>query len=66
VAVVEGVPRLTGAELEATDLRGGAALVTAALFASETSTITGIHHIDRGYDDIVGNLKKIGASIKNA
>ena len=63
VAVVEGVQRLTGAELEATDLRGGAALVTAALFAEGTTGITGISHIDRGYDDIVGNLKKTGANI---
>ncbi|MDR2560022.1 MAG: UDP-N-acetylglucosamine 1-carboxyvinyltransferase [Oscillospiraceae bacterium] len=66
VAVVEGTDKLTGADLEATDLRGGAALITAALFAQKTSTITGITHIDRGYDDIVGNLKKIGANIKNA
>jgi UDP-N-acetylglucosamine 1-carboxyvinyltransferase len=66
VAVVEGVERLTGADLEATDLRGGAALVTAALFAEGTSRICGIPHIDRGYDDIVGNLKKVGADIKNA
>ncbi|MCL1822792.1 MAG: UDP-N-acetylglucosamine 1-carboxyvinyltransferase [Oscillospiraceae bacterium] len=65
VAVVEGVERLTGADLEATDLRGGAALVTAALFAEGTSTITGISHIDRGYDDLVGNLRKIGADIEN-
>jgi UDP-N-acetylglucosamine 1-carboxyvinyltransferase len=64
-AVVEGMPRLTGADLEATDLRGGAALVTAALFAHGTSTITGISHIDRGYDDLVGNLKIIGAKIIN-
>jgi len=66
VAVIEGAKRLTGADLEATDLRGGAALVTAALFAEGTSKITGIPHIDRGYDDIVGSLKKIGADIKNA
>jgi UDP-N-acetylglucosamine 1-carboxyvinyltransferase len=66
IAVVEGVPQLTGAELEASDLRGGAALVTAALFADGVSRISGIPHIDRGYDDIVGNLKNIGAKIKNA
>ncbi|MCL2694049.1 MAG: UDP-N-acetylglucosamine 1-carboxyvinyltransferase [Oscillospiraceae bacterium] len=65
VAVVEGVERLTGADLEATDLRGGAALVTAALFAEGTSRITGISHIDRGYDDLVGNLRSIGADISN-
>ena len=64
VAVIEGTKRLTGADLEATDLRGGAALVTAALFAEGTSRITGISHIDRGYDDITGSLKKIGATIQ--
>ena len=66
MAVVEGVDRLTGAELEASDLRGGAALVTAALFAEGVSRISGISHIDRGYDDIVGNLRKIGADVRNA
>ncbi|MCL2076793.1 MAG: UDP-N-acetylglucosamine 1-carboxyvinyltransferase [Oscillospiraceae bacterium] len=65
VAVVEGVEKLSGAELEATDLRGGAALVTAALYAEGTSKITGISHIDRGYDNLVGNLRKIGAEIMN-
>jgi UDP-N-acetylglucosamine 1-carboxyvinyltransferase len=66
MAVVEGTERLTGAELEASDLRGGAALVTAALFAEGTSRISGTPHIDRGYDDIVGSLKKIGANINYA
>ncbi|MCL2698632.1 MAG: UDP-N-acetylglucosamine 1-carboxyvinyltransferase [Oscillospiraceae bacterium] len=66
IAVVEGVNRLSGADVKATDLRGGAALVTAALFAEGTSRISGISHIDRGYDDLVGNLKKIGADINNA
>jgi UDP-N-acetylglucosamine 1-carboxyvinyltransferase len=65
LAVVEGVERLTGAELEASDLRGGAALVTAALFAEGMSKISGTEHINRGYDNLTGNLKKIGADIKN-
>jgi UDP-N-acetylglucosamine 1-carboxyvinyltransferase len=66
VAVVDGVGRLTGADVIATDLRGGAALVTAALFAEGTSRISGISHIDRGYDDLVGNLKRAGAKISNS
>ncbi|MCL2109565.1 MAG: UDP-N-acetylglucosamine 1-carboxyvinyltransferase [Oscillospiraceae bacterium] len=65
VAVVEGVNKLTGAAIKATDLRGGAALVTAALYADGLSKITGIEHIDRGYDDIVGNLSAIGATVKS-
>jgi UDP-N-acetylglucosamine 1-carboxyvinyltransferase len=66
VAVVEGTPRLTGADLEASDLRGGAALVTAALCAEGTSRITGLPHIARGYDNLVGNLRSVGADIDNA
>ena len=65
VAVVEGVEKLSGADVEATDLRGGAALVTAALFADGISRITGLSHIDRGYDNLVSNLRKIGAEISN-
>ncbi len=52
VAVVEGVPRLTGAKLCAAELRGGAALVTAALAAEGASEVTGLCYIDRGYENI--------------
>lgn len=64
VAVVEGVPLLHGATVMCTDLRGGAALVTAALAAEGTSEITEIHHIERGYQDFENNLSALGADIK--
>lgn len=64
VAVVEGVKRLTGAKVEATDLRGGAALVIAALCAQGQSEIDKVFHIDRGYDKIEDNLTNLGANIK--
>lgn len=64
IAVIEGVPSLSGAGCKATDLRGGAALVCAGLAAGGTTTIGEIHHIERGYDDIVGTLKKLGADIE--
>ncbi len=64
VAVVYGVPALHGAQVQATDLRGGAALVVAALGAEGESRITGLHHIDRGYQDLVGDLTLMGADIR--
>lgn len=64
VAIVEGVPKLTGATCKSCDLRGGAALVTAALGALGTSTISEIRHIERGYDNIVENLKLLNADIE--
>ncbi len=64
VAVVCGVPRLHGAAVEAADLRGGAALVVAALGAEGESRITGIHHICRGYARLEEDLTALGADIK--
>ena len=55
VAVVYGVPRLHGAQVRATDLRGGAALAVAALGAEGRSELTGVHHIDRGYQSLEGD-----------
>lgn len=63
-AVVEGVEALSGARVSATDLRSGAALVTAALSACGTSEITEICHIDRGYENIERYLTQLGAKIK--
>ncbi|SMC41488.1 UDP-N-acetylglucosamine 1-carboxyvinyltransferase [Papillibacter cinnamivorans] len=63
VAVVCGVPRLHGASIKATDLRGGAALVAAALGAEGESRISGISHIDRGYQSLERSLAEIGAEI---
>ena len=63
-AVVKGVDRLYGARVEATDLRGGAAMVIAALIAEGKSEITSISHIDRGYEEIELCLQRLGADIK--
>ena len=64
VAVVQGVRKLSAAELVSPDLRGGAALVIAALSAEGTSSIGGISHIDRGYESIEKALYSVGADIK--
>jgi UDP-N-acetylglucosamine 1-carboxyvinyltransferase len=63
VAVIEGVPALTGAPLEACDLRAGAAMVVAGLAATGETVIDKIHFVERGYEDIVGKLRGIGADI---
>ena len=63
VAVVTGVPRLFGADVRATDLRGGAALLVAGLAAKGTTRIGDIYHIQRGYADPVGDLRALGAEI---
>lgn len=63
-AVVRGVKRLSGAPVKAPDIRAGAALVIAGLAAVGSTVISEIHHIDRGYDDIVGRLATLGAGIE--
>ncbi len=63
-AVVRGVKKLYGANVEAHELRGGAALVLAALAAEGKTEITGTEFIDRGYDGIENNLARCGANIK--
>lgn len=62
-AIVDGIKRLHGAEVRATDLRAGAALVCAGLAADGETKVTQLSHIDRGYDDLVGKLKRLGADI---
>jgi UDP-N-acetylglucosamine 1-carboxyvinyltransferase len=62
-AVVRGVPRLSGAPVKSHDIRAGAAMVVAGLAAEGETTISGVHHIDRGYDDLVGRLRAVGADI---
>ena len=64
VAVVHGVKQLWASNISCTDLRGGAALVVAALKAEGTSQIDKLNHIERGYEDIENNLSKIGVEIK--
>jgi len=63
VAVIEGVDKLTGAPVRASDLRAGAALVIAGLAAEGTTEIEEIGYIERGYEDIVEKLRKLGADI---
>lgn len=62
-ATIVGKDRLTGAPVNATDLRGGAALVIAALAAEGRTEISHIEYIERGYDNIVGKLRGVGADI---
>lgn len=64
VAIVEGVNLLTGAPCKCTDLRGGAALVIAALAAKGQTIVENIHHIKRGYENIDVGLSRLGADIK--
>ena len=62
-AVIRGVEQLVGASVNAPDIRAGAALVVAGLVASGETVINDIHHIDRGYDDLVGKLAALGALV---
>ena len=64
-AIVEGVGRLTGACVKATDLRAGAALVIAGLAAAGRTEVEGVHYIERGYENFVGKLKALGADIES-
>ena len=62
-AIIEGVERLSGAKVKATDLRAGAALIISALCAEGRTEISEVYHIDRGYLNIEEKLKKLGANI---
>jgi UDP-N-acetylglucosamine 1-carboxyvinyltransferase len=62
-AVIRGVEQLVGAPVNAPDIRAGAALVVAGLVATGQTIVSDIHHIDRGYDDLVGRLASLGARI---
>ena len=64
VAVIEGTGKLTGAPVKACDLRAGAALMIAGLAASGVTTIEDIFHIERGYSDMAGKLRALGACIE--
>ena len=63
VAVVEGVKQLVGAPIQACDLRAGAALVIAGLASQGTTELSHIQYIERGYEDLVGKLRAVGADI---
>ena len=64
VAVIEGSAKLTGAVVQACDLRAGAAMVIAGLCASGTTVVEDIHFIERGYENFVGKLRALGADIE--
>lgn len=63
-AIIQGVKKLTAANLEAKDLRGGAALVAAAMMAEGTSSVSGTIYIKRGYENLIEKLSILGAKIK--
>ena len=63
VAIIEGVEQLQGAPIQACDLRAGAALVIAGLAAHGTTELSQIQFIERGYEDLVGKLRAVGADI---
>lgn len=65
-AVIDGPCKLTGCDVRATDLRAGAAMILAGLVAEGTTRIGDLHHIDRGYENIVAKLKNLGADIERA
>ncbi len=64
LAIIEGVERLTGAQLEACDLRAGAAMLITALAAQGISEISNVQYIERGYEDVIGKIRGIGGSIR--
>lgn len=63
-AIIRGVPMLSGAPVVATDLRASAALVLAGLAARGKTTIQGLHHLDRGYEQLEAKLQKLGAQLQ--
>jgi UDP-N-acetylglucosamine 1-carboxyvinyltransferase len=62
-AVVRGLPHLSGAPVRSPDIRAGVALVLAGLVAEGETTVSGTHHIARGYEDLVGSLGSLGADV---
>ena len=64
VAIIEGINSFDGAPIQACDLRAGAAMVIAALAANGTTEISNVQYIERGYEDIVGKLRAVGADIR--
>ena len=61
--MVHGVPRLSGAPVEASDIRAGAALVIAGLVADGITTVSGAHHVDRGYAGFDEAMQGLGADV---
>lgn len=65
-AIIDGTNHLSGAQVTATDLRAGAALVIAGLIAEGQTEVSGLQHIDRGYDNLVGKFQALGAKISRS
>jgi UDP-N-acetylglucosamine 1-carboxyvinyltransferase len=63
-AMIRGVDHLTGTSVHASDIRAAAALILAGLVAEGETTVTGLEHVDRGYDDFAGHLRHLGANIE--
>jgi len=63
-AMIRGVERLEGTKVHASDIRAAAALILAGLVADGATTVTGLEHVDRGYDNFAGRLSSLGASIE--
>jgi UDP-N-acetylglucosamine 1-carboxyvinyltransferase len=66
VSVVQGVPKLSGATVMATDLRASASLVIAGLVAEGETIVDRIYHLDRGYDRMEAKLRNVGAQIERS
>ncbi|MCI1931483.1 MAG: UDP-N-acetylglucosamine 1-carboxyvinyltransferase [Clostridia bacterium] len=64
IAIIEGISELSGADVEATDLRAGAAMILAALAARGETTISAVKYIDRGYEEVEHKFSQLGADIK--
>jgi UDP-N-acetylglucosamine 1-carboxyvinyltransferase len=65
-AVIRGVERLAGGSVRATDVRAGASLVLAGLVADGTTEVANAEHVDRGYEDLAGTLRRLGADVERA
>jgi len=63
-ALIRGVNKLNGTSVNATDIRAAAALSLAGLVAEGETIISGLEHLDRGYDDFVGRIKSLGATVE--
>ena len=63
-AMIRGVDHLVGTAVRATDIRAAAAMVLAGLVAEGETTVSGLDHVDRGYDDLAGRLASLGANVE--
>jgi UDP-N-acetylglucosamine 1-carboxyvinyltransferase len=63
-ARIHGPHKLKGTDLDASDIRAGATVVIAALAAEGVSRVSGVHHVERGYEDFVARLRGLGAEIE--